>query len=303
MAINNIKIGGYLPYHPKVALYDRLRLFREFGFEVIGITPGGINATDKNTVTPRLAEKFGYEIDNVHLTGTETNKMWFDCLEGEDVFDRYCREIKTCTDYGIKKGVTHLTWGSHEAAPAINQLGIDRFKRIAEFAEKHDFVLALENSITFEHLEAAFGNIDSKHIGFCWDTGHGSCFTPAYDFIEKYRDRFVCMHLDDNDKIEDNHLMPYDGAADWDKIKADLASTKFGKGLIFFEINSIVNRKYPGMTADEIKQAWIKNGVKIAEDEKLVAYKDGAVEVYAQLEYEEYLDRMYKAACRLAERD
>lgn len=26
------------------------------------------------------------------LTGTETNMLWLDCLKGEDVFERYCRE-------------------------------------------------------------------------------------------------------------------------------------------------------------------------------------------------------------------
>ena len=301
MANNKIRLGGYLPNHPTVGLHDRLRLFREAGFEVIGITPEGINATSANAVTPRLAHKYGFEIDNVHLTGTETNKLWLDCLEGEDVLDRYCREIRTCTEYGIKKGVTHLTWGSHSPAPVINDLGIERFRRIADYAEKYDFTVVLENSITFEHLEAVFGNVDSKHLAFCWDTGHWSCFTPDYDFMEKYRDRFVCMHLDDNDKIEDNHLMPFDGAADWDKIKRDLASTKYGSELLFFEINTRVTRPYPGLKADEIKKKWIENGVKIAEDEHLVTYKDGAIEAYAKLSYEEYLDRMVKAAHRLAE--
>lgn len=302
MTAGNIRLGGYLPNHPSVALHDRLRLFREAGFELIGITPEGINATSANAVTPRLAHKYGFEIDNVHLTGTETNKLWLDCLEGEDVFDRYCREIRTCTDYGIKKGVTHLTWGSHAPAPAISDLGIERFRRIADYAEKCDFTVVLENSITTEHLEAVFSHVDSDHLAFCWDTGHWSCFTPDYDFMEKYRDRFVCMHLDDNDKIEDNHLMPYDGAADWEKIKGDLASAKYGSEILFFEIHARVTRSYPGLSAGEIRQKWIENGVKIAEDEHLVTYKNGAVEVYANLSYEEYLDRMVKAAKRLAER-
>ena len=49
-------------------------------------------------------------------------------------------------------------------------------------------------------------------------------------------------------------------------------------------------------------QKWIGNGVKIAEDEHLVTYKNGSVEVYANLSCEEYLDRMVSAAKRLAKR-
>ena len=301
MAVGKIRLGGYLPHHPTVSLHDRLRLFREAGFALIGITPEGINAASTNAVTPHLAHKYGFEIDNVHLTGAGTNKLWLDSPEGEDVLERYCREIRTCAEYGIKKGITHLTWGSHAPAPAVSDTGIERFRRIADYAEKHDFTVVLENSITFEHMEAVFGRVDSDHLAFCWDTGHWSCFTPDYDFMAKYRDRFVCMHLDDNDKIEDNHLMPYDGAADWEKIKGDLASTKYGSEVLFFELNARVTRSYPGLSAGEIRQKWIENGVKIAEDEHLVTYRDGAIEAYANLTYEQYLDRMVKAANRLKE--
>ena len=299
MATCNRKIGGYLPRNPKYSVRDRLRLFCEAGFEFIALDMYGTTAMDDKSTTPRLALEYGLPIDNVHLTGTATNQLWRDCIEAEDVLDRYCREIKLCADMGIKTGITHVTWGSHATPPEITQLGVERFRRIAECAEKYDFCLALENSITSEHLVTILDAIDSPHIGFCYDTGHWACFTPDFDFIGRYGHRMVTMHIDDNDGMEDLHLLPYDGVADWSRIKSDLAKTKAFETKAVFEVEAQVRRKYAGKSAAEIRALW--ENVPIADDARLVEYHDGYVEVYKKLEYDEYLARMAAAAKRLAE--
>lgn len=300
MANEQRKIGGYLPAHATLKVYDRLRLYREAGFEFLALTIPGVSATNDNAVTPRLAEKYGFPVDNVHLTGTATNQLWRDCIEAEDVLDRYCREIRMCAEMGIKKGITHVTWGSHAPTPEINALGIERFKRIAECAEKNDFCLALENSITVDHLVTVLDAIDSPNIGFCYDSGHWACFTPEFSFIDRYADRMVTMHLDDNDAIEDIHLLPYDGVADWERIKSDLKKTKIYDELVLFETNAGVTRRYPGKSAEEIRALW--RDVPIVNDARLVDIHDGYVEVYKKIGYDEYLERMMRAAKRIAER-
>lgn len=293
------KIGGYLPGHPKTKLDDRLRLFKEAGFEFVALTIPGILAMDERSVTPRLAEKYGLFIDNVHLTGTATNQLWRDCLEAEDVLDRYCREIRICAEMGVKTGITHVTWGSHAPIPEITSLGIERFKRIAECAEKNGFCLALENSVTSEHLVTVLDAVDSPSIGFCFDSGHWACFTPEFDFIDRYGDRMVTMHIDDNDGIEDIHLLPYDGVADWDRIKRDLAKTKAYESKVVMEVNAFISRKYPGKSAAEIRALW--ENVPIADDARLVDFYDGYVEVYQKIGFDEYVARMAQAARRVAE--
>lgn len=303
MATEKRLVGGYLPAHAKTGLHDRLRLYREAGFDFLALSMGGIYATNDNVVTPRLAEKYGFEIDNVHLTGAATNQLWRDCIEAEDVLDRYCREIELCASMGIKIGITHVTWGSHAPIPEITDLGAERFKRIAACAEKHNFCLALENSVTSEHLVKILDVIDSPNIGFCFDSGHWACFTPEYDFMSKYAHRMVTMHLDDNDGIEDFHLLPYDGIADWERIKRELAKTEVYTRKVLLEVDVGNRRKYPGKSAKEIQALWEEKGVAIAGDARLIEYGDGYVDAYKKLGYDEYLDRMYKAACRIADRE
>jgi len=144
MSTTKKQLGGYLPAAAKLSVRDRLRLFREAGFSFVALSAGGIYATAESAVTPRLAEHYGLQIDNVHLTGAATNQLWRDCLEGEDVLDRYCREIELCAKMGIKIGITHVTWGSHAPTPEITDLGIERFKRIAACAEQNDFDRSVE---------------------------------------------------------------------------------------------------------------------------------------------------------------
>lgn len=295
------QLGGYLPACGKLTVRDRLKLFREAGFHFVALSMPGIYVTAEAAVTPRLAEHFGLEIDNVHLTGTATNQLWRDCLEAEDVLDRYCNEIELCAKMGIKIGITHVTWGSHAPTPEVSALGVERFKRIAACAEKNNFCLALENSVTEEHLTAVLDAIDSPNIGFCVDSGHWSCFTPDFDVMGRYGHRMVTMHLDDNDGIEDIHLLPYDGVVDWDRVVRDLSRTKPYEKRVLLEVDYCKRRAYPGYSAKELQAMWEARGVKIASDLRLVDYHDGYLETYKNIGYDEYLDRMYRAAVRIAE--
>ena len=295
-------IGGYLPGCAELSVRDRLRLFREAGFDFLALSMGGIYGNNENAATPKLAEEYGFPIDNVHLTGASTNELWRDCLEAQDVLARYCREIELCAKMGIKIGITHVTWGSHAPTPEITDLGVERFKRIAACAEQNNFCLALENSVTSAHLVKVLDAIDSPNIGFCFDSGHWACFTPEYDFMSRYGHRMVTMHLDDNDGIEDFHFLPYDGVADWERIKRDLSATKVYADRVLLEVDFRKRRKYPGKSEKEIRALWEEKGVAMAGDERLLTCGDGYAESYAGLSYEEYLERAFRAACRIADR-
>lgn len=303
MTVTQKQLGGYMPGGSKLSVRDKLKLFKEAGFSFVALSMPGIYMTSESAVTPRLAEHFGLEIDNVHLTGTATNKLWCDCLEAQDVLDRYCHEIELCAKMGIKIGITHVTWGSHAVPPEVCALGIERFKKIAECAEKNDFCLALENSVTEEHLTAVLDAIDSPNIGFCVDSGHWACFTPDFDVMGRYGHRMVTMHLDDNDGVEDIHLLPFDGVADWGRIVSDISKTAPFEKRVLLEVEYCKRRSYPGYSAKELQAMWEARGVKIASDPRLVEYHDGYLETYKNIGYDEYLDRAYRAAVRIAKKE
>ncbi len=294
------KIGAYLPRWPELPLETRMNYYREAGFTAICLHENGMRGDDPEHPTYAMAEKYGFDIQNVHLSAKGTNKMWLDCLDGEEVMHRYCREIKESKAHGVNIGIVHVTYGSHEITPPVTQIGVDRFLRIEEAAARYGFTVAIENSVSAEHVHTVIGAYNgSKNFGHCFDSGHWYCYTPEADFLADYGDILIATHLNDNEGINDAHLLPLDGIAPWERIKKQLCATAFAKDYIIVEPVGIVHRKYPGMSAEQIREK-LKN-VAIVNDEHLITIRDGEMVAYDKLSYPEYLERMYKAAAYVGE--
>ena len=84
------------------------------------------------------------------------------------------------------------------------------WKPLAERAEALGVRLALEN--VFEENPSIFRGlleaVDSSHLGWCLDTGHGHLFSevPIIEWIEVLGARLVEVHLHDNHRQADEHL-------------------------------------------------------------------------------------------------
>jgi sugar phosphate isomerase/epimerase len=129
-----------------------------------------------------LCEKLDLPIDNIHLTGGKTTEIWNEGEIGDKVVKRYCKEIRLCSQYGIKKGVAHVTWG-HQVPGPVGEIGLSRLEKIAQVAEECGFVLGLENSVYPEYLYASMDYLKNyKSIGHTFDSGHRNAFAPGHDF-------------------------------------------------------------------------------------------------------------------------
>ncbi|MBR0055784.1 MAG: sugar phosphate isomerase/epimerase, partial [Kiritimatiellae bacterium] len=141
--------------------------------------------------------------------------------------------------------VAHAWIGFKPTAPT--PAGIERFGHVLEAARAGGVRLALENTEGEEHLDALLGAFrDEPALGFCWDTGHELCYNRSRDMMASFGDRLFATHLNDNLGItdpsgpttwlDDLHLLPFDGVADWRGIAARLAQSGFG-GPLTFELN------------------------------------------------------------------
>ena len=180
------------------------------------------------------AVRAGLLIENVHLTGEGMSDIWADCINGNAVTDRLIAEMRDLKGLGLDKGVCHVTWGlakPHEP----DETGLDRFKRIADAAERYGVYLALENSVFPEYLQFIFDNIKSEYIGFCFDSGHEHAFAKDFGYLDKFGDRLMALHLHDNDGIHDQHLVPFYGSIDWDAKVKQLKKTKLWETTVTLE--------------------------------------------------------------------
>ena len=179
----------------------------------------------------RLAQKYALPVENVHLSGKGMTSAWTEGEAGDQVIDRLIEELRDMASLGIKIGVAHVTWG-HKLPGGNYEIGLARYKRAVEAAEKYDVILALENSVYADHVHYLLKNIQSPSLGFCYDSGHENAFTPREDFLSKYGNILAAVHLHDNDGINDDHLLPLHpkGTIDWNDKITKLKSTElFGR--------------------------------------------------------------------------
>ena len=166
-------------------------------------------------------KSLGLNIIFAHLGYQNINSIWNEGEEGEALVERYQRNIKECKDNGIDLVVMHLT--SKNVAPKYNELGLDRIKRITDYAKEQGVKVAFENTKIRGYLEYVLGNIKDEHVGMCFDAGHFHAHFDDdfnHDFV---KNRIFAVHLHDNDKSSDQHLLPFDGTLNWnivvDKLK------------------------------------------------------------------------------------
>lgn len=184
-----------------------------------------------------LAEKYNLSIENVHASTEHLNAIWKSGDEGEHTLLKLMQEIRDCSLYGINTMVLHLTNGS--CPPPVSEIGSNRIERLIVFAENLNVRLAFENVRLPQHTRYILDKYHTPFVALCYDSGHENCWSPQINWLDLYRHRIAAIHLHDNFRDEDSHLIPFDGTVDWEqKAKAIAASSYLGAVTIEAEYHS-----------------------------------------------------------------
>lgn len=226
----------------KVTPLEEIKIFSEVGWE--GFFSGWCYGENIESYA-KLADELGMYYQSVHAPFHRVDKIWDDeGIDGEKSVEEQIECIKQSKAVGVDLVIVHAIIGMEKCTPTA--LGLKRFEKIFTAAENNGVTVALENTegeIYVEALMKEFGSSD--RVRFCIDTGHEMCYNASRDIIGKYADKVFCTHLNDNlgqtgDKItwlDDAHLMPFDGIADWNGIAARLKAAGY-KGDITLELTS-----------------------------------------------------------------
>ena len=169
--------------------------------------------------------KKGLNVIFAHLGYQNINDIWLDIEDGEKLVERYKNDIKICKENVSPMVVMHLT-GKNEAS-MYNEIGLKRLQEIVDYAMTLDIKVAFENTKFKGYLEYVLQNIQNENAGICFDSGHYHVhFDDNLDFT-KFKDRIFAVHLHDNDKSDDLHLIPFDGTIDWKKTIEELKSCNY----------------------------------------------------------------------------
>lgn len=292
-----IKLGTYLIYGVETP-QDRLRIIKAAGFDQICTSIETMDLGPQNGVTPEFCASIGLEIEHLHLTGSKTNLLWSADEECDALVNRFCDQIVKCRQWGVKTGVLHALWGRVPQPAPMGEIGLSRFQRIVECAEKNDVILALENSVLDEYFCYLLDNIKSDYFRICYDSGHHHAFGRDIDVLGKYGDRLAATHLHDNDGERDIHMMTLDGTMDWQATAKALAKCPYAHYSLCSETGGETSCKMSGMSAKEIEAVFASTA---AYRDGLMDITDGNILVYENLSYEEKFARLYKNMRRLAD--
>jgi len=97
------------------------------------------------------------------------------------------------------------------------------------YLEKHKQQIALENlpGDNWEFLAEIFRDYQTDRIGLCFDSGHANMKIKKHlAQVNEHCHLMLATHLHDNDASDDQHLPPFSGSSNWNRIAGILKKAK-----------------------------------------------------------------------------
>lgn len=180
----------------EVPIQEQAKLIKEAGFDsVMLFWYKDLQDTPVDDF-PQIVRNAGLEIENIHLPWYRPNDLWRDNLDGDEALIRILQYLEAAKAHQINTAVMHpIGW---QGEPPFTEVGLNRFQKMVDIAEKNNINLALENLSNPNVLDFIYSKIDSNKLKFCYDNGHDNIFPQGYNLVIKYRDRISACHLTDN---------------------------------------------------------------------------------------------------------
>lgn len=197
-------------------------------------------------------KEYGIICETLHAPYDKINDMWYDGEAGEAMLLRLLDGVDKCEKYEIPVIIIHISSG--RPMVPITKIGEERYKKLVDYASKKGVKVAFENLRYSENFYHALKN--NPKAGFCWDTGHETCFTPGEKFMPRFGERLIAMHIHDNMGIvdSDDHLLPFDGEIDFEEVAKEIAKSGYN-GTLMLEVSKESRRNgeyiYEDMSVEE----------------------------------------------------
>ncbi len=188
------------------------------------------------------ARSLGLEVEAIHAPFNNSNSIW---VVGDDG-DKYTEQIRKCIKFSANNNipmvVLHTTTGIE--VPKTSPIGLLRFKKLVIEAERCGVKLAFENLKIVRNFSVVLDYFKSDAVGFCYDCGHESCFTPGFKFMKLFGDRAICTHIHDNYGLgeskeihnrDDLHRLPFECSIDFNRVCNDIKQSGY-KGTLMLEV-------------------------------------------------------------------
>lgn len=209
----------------KVTPIETIDAIKEAGFENVFVQWYNRDWECSQKEQLEYARKQGLNVIFAHLGYQNINDIWNQDESGDMLVERYKQDLKTCKENDIPMVIMHLT--SKQEAPMYNEKGLKRIQEIVDYAKELNIKVAFENTKIKGYLEYVLQNIQNDNVGICYDAGHCHAhFNDEFNY-EMFKNRIFAVHLHDNDKSADQHLIPFDGTINWNNVVTKLKECNY----------------------------------------------------------------------------
>lgn len=212
----------------------------EYAAEIAGL---GFEAVFSGVPTPEKAAEIGNILaqnglawETMHAPFGHINDIWYDREGGIAMYRELTDGVDRCREMDVPILVVHLSSGHFP--PPITDIGRARFASLVEYAVGKGVKIAFENQRMLANIAWAFEAFQGvPEVGFCYDCGHEFCFTPGRQYMPLFGNRLICTHIHDNDCMYDHdmHMIPFDGAVDYDRVTRQIRESGF-PGTLMLEV-------------------------------------------------------------------
>jgi len=219
-----VKFGFSLQENYPLPMPQVIDLLADAGFSAV--SPGWQRDVDLDN-TIHQARFRNLTVQSLHGPLRGMRAMWSQDPEtARPILQDLLQSATDCAELDIPILVIH-PWNGVDYTFRQEDICFDHFDQLIKHAETLGISIAFENLEGPEYLAVLMERYAScKAVGFCWDSGHELCYTRGWDFLDRYGDRLIMTHLNDNLGItdpngrlqgtDDLHLLPRDGIIDWE---------------------------------------------------------------------------------------
>lgn len=253
-----------------ITIKEQIKLFKDVGFDAFFVNwHNGINIKELK----EYADSLGMIFQSIHAPFDKSADMWTESEKADIAVKELLECLDDCAKNKVPIMVCHTIIGFDKHTP--NECGVKNYRKVVETAGKLNVKIAFENTEGEEYLNIIMNAFaDCDNVGFCWDTGHEMCYSNSKDMMKLYGGKVICTHLNDNlgikdcngkiTWIDDLHLLPFDGIADWKDIVHRLNKYNYND-ILTFELNKLSrpgrheNDKYTEMSIEKyISEAYCR---------------------------------------------
>jgi len=224
-----------------------LKHLTEFDLRSIELVDEGLHALNQKRVTAlrKIALDNGFEF-TVHAPFADINIASPNPVLRRVMLERLEKSLGYAHALKCKQWVFHSGWksGVSEFYPNLDwQTNLRSVRSLMATAKKLNVDIAIENtpepfSFLVKHMRdialfySELGN--DMGLGIAFDVGHANTTKEIFDFINKFGDKIVHVHVSDNEGKYDQHKGVGYGKIEWRAVAKALKAIKY-KGVIVCE--------------------------------------------------------------------